>query len=119
MKNYLISQYQYDNQFKIKHNYLKDQFKGPDSILSEIKKLLIRSDFTLGQPVEKFEKLFSKRVDSKFSVGVGSGTDAIFLALKMIGVKEGNIILTPLKLAIKGKSKINSELLRVSQIMNT
>ena len=38
---------------------------------------------------------------------------------KMIGVKEGNIILTPLKLAIKGKSKINSELLRVSQIMNT
>ena len=38
---------------------------------------------------------------------------------KMIGVKEGEITLTPLNLAIKGKSKINSELLRVSEIMNT
>ena len=38
---------------------------------------------------------------------------------KMIGVKEGEITLTPLNLPIKGKSKINSELLRVSEIMNT
>ncbi len=38
---------------------------------------------------------------------------------KMVGVKEGKITLTPLKSAIKGKSKINSELLRVSEIMNT
>ncbi|MDA8846990.1 DegT/DnrJ/EryC1/StrS family aminotransferase, partial [Candidatus Pelagibacter sp.] len=59
-----------------------------------IKKLLIRCDFTLGEPVEKFEKLFSKRVNSKFSVGVGSGTDAIFLALKLIGVKEGDEVIT-------------------------
>ncbi len=97
MKNYLISQYKHDNQFKIKHNYLKDQFKKSGKIFSEIKKLLIRSDFTLGKPVEQFEKLFSKRVESKFSVGVGSGTDAIFLALKTIGVKEGDeVITTPL-----------------------
>ena len=38
---------------------------------------------------------------------------------KMVGVKDGKITLTPLKSAIKGKSKINSELLRVSEIMNT
>ena len=37
----------------------------------------------------------------------------------MVGVTEGKLCLTPLKLAIKGKSKINSELLRVSEIMNT
>ena len=38
---------------------------------------------------------------------------------KMVGVQQGEIKLTPLDLAIKGKSKINSELLRVSEIMNT
>ena len=38
---------------------------------------------------------------------------------KMIGLKDGEITLTHLNLSIKGKSKINSELLRVSQIMNT
>ena len=38
---------------------------------------------------------------------------------KMIGVKEGKIKLTPLTSAIKGTSKINSELIRVAEIMNT
>ena len=38
---------------------------------------------------------------------------------KMVGVDQGKITLTPLKSALKGKSKINSELLRVSEIMNT
>ena len=38
---------------------------------------------------------------------------------EMVGVDEGRLTLTPLKSAIKGTSKINSELLRVSEIMNT
>ena len=37
---------------------------------------------------------------------------------KMIGVKEGEIVLTPLTAAIKGTSKINPELIRVAEIMN-
>ena len=37
---------------------------------------------------------------------------------KMIGVKEGKIVLTPLTAAIKGTSKINPELIRVAEIMN-
>jgi 6-phosphofructokinase 1 len=38
---------------------------------------------------------------------------------EMVGVDQGKLTLTPLKSAIKGTSKINSELLRVSEIMNT
>lgn len=38
---------------------------------------------------------------------------------KMIGFDNGNIKLTPLANAIKGKTKINPELIKVSQIMNT
>ena len=37
----------------------------------------------------------------------------------MVGIENGKIIYTPLNKALKGKSKINKELLRMSQIMNT
>ena len=37
----------------------------------------------------------------------------------MIGVSSGKITFTPLNKAIKGKTKINKELLRMSKIMNT
>ena len=37
----------------------------------------------------------------------------------MIGVNSGKITFTPLNKAIKGKTKINKELLRMSKIMNT
>ena len=37
----------------------------------------------------------------------------------MVGIDNGKIIYTPLNKALKGKIKINKELLRMSQIMNT
>lgn len=37
----------------------------------------------------------------------------------MVGIENGKIIYTPLNKALKGKTKINKELLRMSQIMNT
>ena len=37
---------------------------------------------------------------------------------KMIGIDNGKIVLTSLKKAIKGETKIDPELIRVSRIMN-
>jgi len=37
----------------------------------------------------------------------------------MTGIKDNKICLTPLEMAVKGKTKINTELLRVSDIMTT
>ena len=37
----------------------------------------------------------------------------------MVGIDNGKIVFTPLNKALKGKTKINKELLRMSQIMNT
>ena len=61
-----------------------------------------------------FDRVLATRMGVKAVESLMSGEFS-----KMIGVKEGKITLTPLNLAIKGKSKINSELLRVSEIMNT
>ena len=37
----------------------------------------------------------------------------------MVGIKDDAIVLTPLDLAVKGKTEIDKELLRVSDIMTT
>ena len=37
----------------------------------------------------------------------------------MVGINNGKIVFTPLNKALKGKTKINKELLRMSKIMNT
>ena len=92
MKNFLINQYKSDLNLKIKHNYLIEQFSDYKEIFKDISKLIKSADYTLGVPVEKFEKLFSKIVNSKYSIGVGSGTDALFLSLKTILILKNMIL---------------------------
>ena len=93
--NFLLKQYHSDKKMKIKHNYLSEQFKERDNIFKLINKTISFNDFTLGKHVENFEKTFCKYQKSKYSIGVGSGTDAIFLSLKALGIKEGDEVLTP------------------------
>ena len=49
-----------------------------------------RGLFILGPEVEKFEKKFGQYVGAKFAVGVNSGTDAIKLSLKALGIGAGD-----------------------------
>lgn len=82
---------------KIDHNYLREQFSQVDAVLDGIRDIVRRGDFTLGREVGLFEAEFARMVGVKHAVGVGNGTDAIFLALKSIGVKRGvgEVITTP------------------------
>ena len=56
MKNFLTKQYTKDKRFKIRHNYLTEQFKDYPKIFKKIEKVIKFNDFTLGSEVEKFEK---------------------------------------------------------------
>ena len=94
-KNFLIQQYISDKKMKIKHNYLSEQFKDSKKIFKLIDKTVKYNDFTLGKYVDLFEKEFCKYQRVKYAVGVGSGTDAIFLSLKALGIKEGDEVITP------------------------
>jgi len=51
--------------------------------------------FILGNEVEDFEEKFAKFCNSKYAACVGSGTAALFLALKSLGVKNGDEIIVP------------------------
>ncbi len=50
--------------------------------------------FILGEEVEKFENCFSQISDSAYCVGVNSGTDALILALRALGVGPGDEVIT-------------------------
>ena len=93
--NFLIKQYNSDRKMKIKHNYLSEQFQNSKKIFRLIEDTVKFNDFTLGRYVDLFEKEFCKYQKVKYSIGVGSGTDAIFLSLKALGIKEGDEVITP------------------------
>lgn len=56
---------------------------------------LRRGIFTLGPEVSAFENEFAAWVGTKFAIGVGSGTDALTLALKAIDVDPKDDIIVP------------------------
>ena len=93
--NFLIKQYNSDKKMKIKHNYLSEQFRNSKKIFRLIEDTVKFNDFTLGRYVDLFEKQFCKYQKVKYAIGVGSGTDAIFLSLKALGIKEGDEVITP------------------------
>lgn len=93
-KNFLPIQYENDQQFSVQHNYLPDQFSDKDLILEKIKEVVTRGDFTLGREVDKLEESFAKLVGAKHAIGVGSGTDAIFLSLRALDLQPGDEVIT-------------------------
>lgn len=92
--NFLIEQYKNDGSKLISHNYLLEQFLDNDEIFREIKDLVIRGDYTLGQPVIDFENDIKEFCNAKNVISLGSGTDAIALSLKACGVGYGDEVIT-------------------------
>jgi len=94
MKNFYPTQYIKDKSYSINHNYLTQQFDDVDIILSKIRNVVTNNDFTLGTVVDEVEKLIAIEAGTKYAVGVGSGTDAIFLSLKALGIGPGDEVIT-------------------------
>lgn len=59
-----------------------------------IKKVVNQQYFILGEELNLFEKEFSAYLGSNYVVGVGSGTDAIILALRALGIHKGDEVIT-------------------------
>lgn len=69
------------------------------SIKSEIddaiQRVIAQSDFIVGKAVNEFEASFAKYCEVKFAAGVSSGTAALFLALKALGIGHGDEVIVP------------------------
>lgn len=93
-RNYLPEQYRRAAGAIINHNYLRQQFSDYAIIFKEIEKLVLNGDYTLGESVDKFEANIRKLTGSRYAIGVGNGTDAIFMSLKAAGIKAGDEVIT-------------------------
>jgi aminotransferase EvaB len=93
-KNFLPEQYRQDKKLDINHNYLEEQFADHEVIWAKMREVVIRGDFTLGSEVDLLEKEYANICDTRHAIGVGSGTDALFLSLKALGIGEGDEVIT-------------------------
>ena len=59
-----------------------------EEITKLFKKLLKNGQYVLGNNVSSFESSLGSYLNSKYVVGVNSGTDAIELSLKALGIKK-------------------------------
>lgn len=74
---------------------LKAQYQNIKSeIDSAIKNVINDTAFISGKYAKIFEDEFAKYCDSQYCIGVGNGTDALFIALKALGISSGDEVIT-------------------------
>src|SRR6267143_1787172 len=65
-----------------------------EELLAVVKKAFSNAGFIGGPMVEEFERDFARFCDTKFCVGVNSGTDALRFAFMAAGIERGDIVIT-------------------------
>ena len=74
---------------------LKKQYKEiKEDVDKGVLEVLSSSQYIMGTNVREFEKEFSNYLGVKHSISVGNGTDALVIALKALGIGEGDEVIT-------------------------
>jgi len=60
-----------------------------------LRRVLDKGDFVLGAAVREFEAAFASYSDVPHAIGVGSGTDALFLAMRALDLGPGDEVIVP------------------------
>ena len=79
---------------KVPFSYLDRQFANVDDYLKDVRAHVLTCDFTLGKPLQEFEAAFAKKARMPHAIGVGTGTDAIIMPMKMCGIGPGDEVIT-------------------------
>jgi dTDP-4-amino-4,6-dideoxygalactose transaminase len=61
---------------------------------AQIKDVLESGQYVLGPVLKRFEQEFAAFHGTKYAIGVGNGTDAIWLALEALGIGPGDEVIT-------------------------
>lgn len=74
---------------------LKRQYKEfKNEALKMTAGIMADQDFVLGREVEELEKSMAEYCGTKYASGVASGTDALILGLKVLGIGPGDEVIT-------------------------
>ena len=87
-------------------DYLKDYESEKDEVLSAIEKVFSSGRLILGESGEAFEKAFAAYCQMKYGIGVDNATNAATLALRSLGIGEGDEVITVPNTAVPTVSAI-------------
>tara|TARA_A100001015_G_scaffold244565_1_gene280115 strand:+ start:9076 stop:10203 length:1128 start_codon:yes stop_codon:yes gene_type:complete len=74
---------------------LNAQYEGiEDDIFAAFKDVFKSKQFIMGPKVVELEEKIAAYCQSKYAIGVSSGTDALVLALMALGIKQGDEVIT-------------------------
>jgi len=74
---------------------LKKQYETiKEEINKSVSEVLTSSQYIMGDNVKHFEREFNDYLGVKHSISVGNGTDALVIALKALGIGEGDEVIT-------------------------
>lgn len=79
---------------KVNYVYLAQQFENVDEYFEDLRELVKSGEFTLGPYVEKFERKFADYIGVKHCISTNTGTDALILCLKSLGIGAGDEVIT-------------------------
>jgi dTDP-4-amino-4,6-dideoxygalactose transaminase len=75
---------------------LKAQYLSiKDEIDTAINEVISKTAFIGGSYVKEFEESFAKFCGVKHCIGVGNGTDALYIAMKCLGIGPGDEVIVP------------------------
>ena len=87
-------------------SYKREYKKFNKKILSKLDKVLLKGNIFFGSELKKFEKNFLSKYKSSYGIAVGSGTDALYISLKALNIKNGDEVITAANTAIPTISAI-------------
>jgi dTDP-4-amino-4,6-dideoxygalactose transaminase len=80
----------------VPYSYLDRQFGAAvtEAILGDLRALVATGEFTIGPPVLEFERRFAALIGVRHVIGTNTGTDALILALRALGIGPGDEVIT-------------------------
>jgi dTDP-4-amino-4,6-dideoxygalactose transaminase len=78
-----------------------------DEIDAAVHRVFGAGHYILGEEVEAFENEFAKYIGVSSAIGVGNGTDAVYLALKTCGIGPGDEVITVSHTAVATAAAVN------------
>ena len=80
---------------KINYTNLQNEHRAiKHELIEAIATVLDSGKFVAGPYVESFEDEFAKIIGNKYAISLNSGTDALILSLRALGVSAGDEVIT-------------------------